>query len=108
MIFPILCCFLFMASLPGPLLWIDGRETVTFAHQLERNLLLVHGTGDDNVHQNFKALANELIKHNKQFTMMSYPNRTHGIKEGENTTHHLYELLTKYLKENLPPGAASE
>jgi len=75
---------------------------ITFAHQLEGNLLLVHGTGDDNVHyQNFEALVNELIKHNKHFTMMSYPNRSHGIYEGENTTRHLYELLTKYLKENL-------
>ena len=75
---------------------------ITFAHQLEGNLLLVHGTGDDNVHyQNFEALVNELIKHNKPFTMMSYPNRSHGIFEGENTTRHLYELLTRYLKENL-------
>ena len=75
---------------------------ITFAHQLEGNLLLIHGTGDDNVHyQNFEALVNELIKHNKHFTMMSYPNRSHGIYEGENTTRHLYELLTKYLNENL-------
>ncbi len=82
---------------------------ITFAHQLEGNLLLVHGTGDDNVHyQNLEALVNELIKHNKQFSMMSYPNRTHTIKEGENTTRHLYELLTRYLKENLPPGPAAE
>ncbi|NIM97105.1 MAG: prolyl oligopeptidase family serine peptidase [candidate division Zixibacteria bacterium] len=75
---------------------------ITFAHQLQGNLLLIHGTGDDNVHyQNFEALVNELIKHNKHFTMMSYPNRSHGIFEGENTTRHLYELLTRYLKENL-------
>ncbi len=75
---------------------------ITFAHQLEGNLLIIHGTGDDNVHyQNFEALVNELIKHNKHFTMMSYPNRSHGIYEGENTTRHLYELLTRYLKENL-------
>jgi dipeptidyl-peptidase-4 len=75
---------------------------ITFAHKLEGNLLLIHGTGDDNVHyQNFEALVNELIKHNKYFTMMSYPNRSHGIYEGENTTRHLYELLTRYLKENL-------
>jgi len=75
---------------------------ITFAHQLKGNLLLIHGTGDDNVHyQNFEALVNELIKHGKHFTMMAYPNRTHGIREGKNTTRHLYELLTKYLKENL-------
>jgi len=78
---------------------------ITYVHQLKGNLLLVHGTGDDNVHyQNFEALVNELIKHNKHFTMMAYPNRSHGISEGENTRRHLYELLTRYLKENLPPG----
>jgi dipeptidyl-peptidase-4 len=78
---------------------------ITFANQLKGNLLLVHGTGDDNCHyQSCEALVNELIKHNKHFSMMSYPNRTHSIKEGENTRRHLYELLTGYLKENLPPG----
>jgi dipeptidyl-peptidase-4 len=76
---------------------------ITFAHQLEGNLLIIHGTADDNCHyQNCEALINELIKHNKQFTMMSYPGRTHSISEGENTTRHLYELMTRYLEENLP------
>lgn len=78
---------------------------ITFAHQLKGSLLLVHGTGDDNVHyQNAEALINALIKHNKHFTMMAYPNRSHGIREGENTTRHLYQLLTRFLKENLPSG----
>jgi dipeptidyl-peptidase-4 len=78
---------------------------ITFAHRLKGNLLIVHGTGDDNVHyQSTEALVNELVKHNKRFTMMAYPNRSHGIREGENTTRHLYELLTWYLNENLPPG----
>jgi len=78
---------------------------ITFAHQLKGNLLLVHGTADDNCHyQNFEALVNELIKHNKRFSMMSYPNRTHAINEGENTRRHLYGLLTGYLNENLPAG----
>jgi dipeptidyl-peptidase-4 len=75
---------------------------ITFAHQLKGNLLIVHGTADDNVHyQSFEALVNELIKHNKHFTMMSYPNRTHSISEGENTSRHLFELLTRYLLKNL-------
>ena len=75
---------------------------ITFAHQLQGNLLVVHGTLDDNVHyQSFEALANELIRHNKPFQMMSYPNRTHGISEGENTSRHLFELLTRYLIDNL-------
>jgi dipeptidyl-peptidase-4 len=80
----------------------DGSP-ITFANQLQGNLLLVYGTGDDNCHyQNFEALVNELIKHNKQFSQMSYPNRTHAIKEGKNTRRHLYETLTRYVKENLP------
>jgi len=78
---------------------------ITFARQLKGNLLLVHGTGDDNVHyQGAEALINELIKHNKHFTMMAYPNRSHGIYEGTGTTLHLRKLLTRYLFENLPAG----
>jgi len=45
-----------------------------------------------------------LIENNKPFTMMAYPNRSHGIFEGRNTTRHLFELLTRYLRDNLPPG----
>jgi dipeptidyl-peptidase-4 len=78
---------------------------VTFAKNLEGNLLLVHGTGDDNVHyQNSELLVNELILHNKQFQVMNYPNRTHSIREGKNTTRHLYTLLTKYLNDHVEPG----
>jgi dipeptidyl-peptidase-4 len=81
---------------------------ITHAHRLKGNLLIIHGTGDDNCHyQSFEALVNELIAHNKYFTMMSYPNRSHGIYEGENTTRHLYELLTRYLKDNLPAGGTA-
>ena len=78
---------------------------ITFAEQLEGDLLLVYGTGDDNCHyQNCQALVNKLIEHNKQFSMVVYPNRTHSIKEGKNTKRHLYETLTRYLKEHLAPG----
>ncbi len=78
---------------------------VTYAKNLKGNLLIVHGTGDDNVHyQNTEVLVNELIRHNKIFSMMSYPNRSHGIYEGENTSRHLREILTSYLKNNLPAG----
>ncbi len=78
---------------------------ITFAHQLEGNLLLVHGTADDNVHyQNCEALVNKFIEHKKYFSMMSYPNRTHGISEGKNTKFHVYSLLTRYLQEHMPPG----
>jgi len=75
---------------------------ITFASQLKGNLLIIHGTGDDNVHyQSFEKLVNELVAHRKRFTMMAYPNRSHGIYEGKNTTMHLYELMTRYLEENL-------
>ena len=79
---------------------------ITHAKNLRGNLLYIHGTGDDNVHyQNAEQLLNELIKHNKQFQFMAYPNRSHGIYEGEGTSKHLSTLFTKYLKEHCPPGA---
>ncbi|WP_308990667.1 DPP IV N-terminal domain-containing protein [Mariniflexile litorale] len=79
---------------------------VTYAKNLAGNLLYIHGTGDDNVHyQNAEILVNELVKHNKQFQFMPYPNRTHGIREGEGTTEHLRTLFTNYLKTYCPPGA---
>lgn len=78
---------------------------VTYAKNLKGNLLYIHGTGDDNVHyQNAEILVNELVKHNKQFQFMPYPNRTHGIREGEGTTEHLKTLFTNYLKQYCPPG----
>jgi len=81
---------------------------ITFASQLKGNLLVVHGTGDDNVHyQGTEALINALVAANKPFSMMSYPNRSHGIYEGSGTTRHLFGLLTRYLMERLPAGAAA-
>jgi dipeptidyl-peptidase-4 len=78
---------------------------ITFAKNLTGNLLIVHGTGDDNVHyQSFEMLVNELIANGKAFTMMSYPNRSHGISEGPGTTMHLYTLLTTYLNTHMPAG----
>ena len=75
---------------------------ITYAGQLEGNLLLIHGTANDNVHyQCFEALVNQLIKHDRQFSMMAYPNRSHAIKEGKNTQHHLYNLMTRFLQDNL-------
>ena len=78
---------------------------ITHAKNLRGNLLYIHGTGDDNVHyQNADMLLNELIKHNKQFQFMAYPNRSHSISEGEGTTKHLMSLYTNYLKQNCPPA----
>ncbi len=79
---------------------------VTYAKNLRGNLLYIHGTGDDNVHyQNAEILLNELIKYNKQFQFMAYPNRSHGIYEGEGTSLHLATLYTAYLKAHCAPGA---
>lgn len=81
------------------------RETsaITHAENLQGDLLLVHGTGDDNVHfQGSERLVNELIKHGKQFDYFAYPNRTHGISEGEGTTLHLRTMMVEFLKQNLP------
>lgn len=76
---------------------------INFANGLKGDLLIVHGTSDDNVHyQGTENLINELVKLNKPFQMMAYPNRTHSISEGEGTTVHLYNLLTDYLNEHLP------
>lgn len=84
--------------------FLEGSP-VTYAKNLKGNLLYIHGTGDDNVHyQNAELLINELIKHNKQFSLMSYPNRSHSISEGEGTNEHLRTLYTEYLKKHCPPG----
>ncbi|MDX1926457.1 MAG: S9 family peptidase [Pirellulaceae bacterium] len=78
---------------------------ITFAEQLKGELLLIHGTGDDNCHyQTSELLINELIKHNKPFSMFAYPNRSHAIREGENTTRHLYQQITNHFLRTLPVG----
>ena len=87
----------------------EKGAALTHAKDLKGNLLFIHGTGDDNVHyQNVEKLINELVKNGKMFQMMSYPNRTHGISEGEGTFKHLGALYTKYLRENCPPGGRTE
>lgn len=78
---------------------------INHASKLEGNLMIIHGTADDNVHyQNFEMLVDELIKHNKLFSMMSYPMRTHGISERANTTLHLRRTMEDFWKKNLTPG----
>lgn len=78
---------------------------LTYAKNLKGDLLLIHGTGDDNVHfQNSEMLVNELIKEKKQFQFMPYPNRTHSISEGAGTRQHLATLYTTYLKQHCPGG----
>jgi len=86
----------------------DGyREgsAINFAEGLKGRLLIVHGSGDDNVHfQGTELLVNRLIELGKSFDFMVYPGRTHAIIEGPGTRLHLYQLLARYLEEHLPQG----
>lgn len=80
----------------------EQGSAVTHAQNLKGKLLIVHGTGDDNVHyQIAEKLINKLVEHNKQFDLMSYPNRSHGIYEGKGTSLHLRTMMSEYFKEHL-------
>ncbi|MFT4635146.1 MAG: dipeptidyl-peptidase-4 [Chitinophagales bacterium] len=77
-------------------------SAITHAAKLEGKLLLVHGTGDDNVHyQGSERLINELVKHNRQFDLMAYPNRRHSIVEGLGTSLHLHSMKSDYFYDHL-------
>jgi dipeptidyl-peptidase-4 len=79
---------------------------IHYAKNLKGNLLFIHGTGDDNVqYDNAEALLNELIKYNKTFQFMPFPNRTHSLSEGEGTRKFLSTLYSDYLRKYCPPGA---
>ncbi len=85
----------------------DG-SAINFAQGLSGKLLIVHGSGDDNVHfQGTELLINRLIELGKPFDMMDYPNRTHAISEGPGTSFHVYSLVARYLEENVPSGGIS-
>ncbi len=83
----------------------DRGSPITYAGGLRGNLLLIHGTGDDNVHyQNTEALVNALIDATRPFSLMAYPNRTHSISGGT-TSVHLYGLMERYLDQHLMGGS---
>ena len=78
---------------------------INHAKNLKGNLLLIHGAADDNCHyQTYLKLVDKLIEYNKPFSMMTYPRGTHSIREGRNARRHLYETMTRFLHEKLPPG----
>ena len=84
--------------------YYDGSP-INHASKFEGNLMIIHGTGDDNVHyQSFEMLVDELIKHNKLFSMMSYPMRSHSLSERENTSLHLRRVMEDFWKKTLLPG----
>ena len=93
-------------GLPGPnAAQYYAASPINHAEGLQGRLLLVHGSGDDNVHfQGSQRMLNRLIALNKSVDFMEYPNRSHCICEGSGTTLHIYSLLTRYLFQNLPAG----
>lgn len=94
----------YMGLLPDDKHYFVDNSPLAHAKKLKGNLLLIHGTGDDNVHfNNAEQMINELVKHNKPFQLMTYPNRSHSINEGEGTSKHLATIFTKFLKENCAP-----
>ena len=85
----------------------DDNSPINFVENLKGNYLLCHGSGDDNVHyQNAMELIKALISEGKQFDLMVYPDKNHGIygnyeQEGLEVRMHLYEKINNFLFENL-------
>jgi dipeptidyl-peptidase-4 len=80
-------------------------SAIHYASGLKGDLLIVHGTGDDNVHvQGTEILVNKLVELGKPFDLMLYPNRSHSISEGPGTTVHVYRKIARYFVDHLPPG----
>lgn len=83
-----------------------ASSPVTYAGNLQGNLLYMHGTGDDNVHyQNAEILINELVRQGKLFEFMAYPNRSHGIFEGQGTSAHVTKTILDFIERKSPAGA---
>jgi dipeptidyl-peptidase-4 len=77
---------------------------INFAGGLKGKLLVIHGSGDDNVHyQGTERLVNRLVELGKPFDLMAYPNRTHAISEGPGTSLHVHLLIARYFLDHLPP-----
>ena len=80
----------------------DENSPIFHTDKLKGNYLLIHGSGDDNVHvQNTMRMINSLVENNKDFQSFIYPDRTHGIYKGRNTRLHLYTKMTNYIYNNL-------
>jgi dipeptidyl-peptidase-4 len=79
----------------------DENSPFNYPEKLKGKYLLVHGTGDDNVHvQNTMRMIEALVQANKEFDWAIYPDKNHGISGG-NTRLHLYTKMTNFIKENL-------
>jgi dipeptidyl-peptidase-4 len=85
----------------------DGSP-INFAEGLKGNLLIIHGSGDDNVHyQGTELLINKLVELGKPFDFMDYPNRTHALSEGKGTSFHVFSLLARYIEAHVPAGGVA-
>lgn len=86
----------------------DGYEkaaAINYAEGLQGKLLIVTGSGETNTHiQIIEGLVDRLIALGKPFDYMVYPNRDHGLREGEGTLVHVRMLILRYLMQNLPAG----
>jgi len=83
----------------------EQSSAINFTAGLKGPLLVMHGSGDDNVHfQGFELLINNLIALGKNFDMRVYPGRTHGIFEGQGTTSDVYTNILAFFETHLPPS----
>ena len=83
----------------------EVSSAINFAGGLRGSLLVMHGSGDDNVHfQGFELLVNKLVSLGKAFDMRLYPGRTHGIFEGQGTSADVYGNILGYFADHLAPG----
>jgi len=86
----------------------DGSP-INFADGLQGHLLIIHGSGDDNVHfQGTELLINKLVELGKPFELMDYPNRTHALSEGKGTSFHVFSTLMRYVEEHVPAGGVAQ
>jgi dipeptidyl-peptidase 4 len=86
-----------------------AASVINYAEGLRGNLLIVHASGDDNVHfQGTEMLVNRLVELGKPFDFMEYPGRTHSLAEGPGTHYHLYSLLSRFLETHLTPGPLAQ
>jgi dipeptidyl-peptidase-4 len=83
----------------------EQSSAINFAERLRGHLMVMHGSGDDNVHfQGFELLVNKLISLGKPFDMRVYPGRTHSISEGKGTNMDIHTNILAYFEVHLPPG----
>jgi dipeptidyl-peptidase-4 len=79
----------------------EENSPVNFAKLLKGKYLLIHGSGDDNVHyQNTMEMINAMVAADKDFEHFIYPNKNHGIYGG-NTRNHLFRMMLNFTMENL-------